>query len=182
LWELYHQGDLRAFRELWWTRHRAVLEARARQWSGHDDARAGEALDRTEVKLRRPKAWKSYVPTNRWLPWASRVLLNTVKDMYRRDRRHKTTPLEVDNLTAPAIDNNLRDWDIEVDDVTDCLNRLLPQQRKILILHFYEDKGTNEIAGQLGIPNYSVSKSKTSALDRLRRCLSRKMERGRNPR
>ena len=163
---LYRMGDTRAFEELWWTRHRTVLEARARAWSFRDDDLAAEALEQTENKLRQPEKWSSYDPTQPWLPWASQVLRRTVIDTHRRGARRATVPLEEDGPADRSGDDPWTRMDIQ-----NCLDRLSALHKRVLILRFYSHKTNEETATILGITGPRASQHKTVALRQLKECL-----------
>jgi RNA polymerase sigma-70 factor (ECF subfamily) len=96
---------------------------------------------------------------------ASRMLAVNVK---RRDRRRKALieaiPVEHPIVSAaPAM--------IDEQELEGCLSRLAERERTVVLLTFYGDRSSQEIAQALGIKEGNVRVIRSRAIDRLRACM-----------
>jgi RNA polymerase sigma-70 factor (ECF subfamily) len=97
---------------------------------------------------------------------ASRLLAVNMK---RRDRRREALlaafPIEHPAVSAaPAI--------MDEQELEACLSTLAERERTVVLLTFYGDRSSREIAQTLGISEGNVRVIRSRAIDRLRGCLS----------
>ena len=69
----------------------------------------------------------------------------------------------MEEFTIPEPDNNT---------LTHCLHRLLERERSVLVMTFYADKSTQEVAVQLGLSSENVRVIRHRALGRIRDCMT----------
>ena len=69
----------------------------------------------------------------------------------------------MEEFTIPEPDNNK---------LTHCLHRLLERERSVLVMTFYADKSTQEVAVQLGLSSENVRVIRHRALGRIRDCMT----------
>lgn len=116
------------------------------------------------------KAWRNfhrYDPRQRFLPWLVTICLNLHRDRGRRHKRwlarfvERFTPerpgpdLEQVGSGAPAADETMVQRE-ELKMLSDCLDTLADPLRIPLVLHYYFDWSTEEIAAVLEIPPGTV--------------------------
>ncbi|MFQ6093692.1 MAG: RNA polymerase sigma factor [bacterium] len=92
--------------------------------------------------------------------------LNEMEDM-AEDRGNELQRLVAEE-EAEILDNKKRA-------VQECIKRLNQSRQNILILYFYENLSTAEIARRMGITTGNARKRKHDALAALKKCLKRKM-------
>jgi RNA polymerase sigma-70 factor (ECF subfamily) len=102
---------------------------------------------------------------------ASRMLAVNMK---RRDRRREALleafPIEHPAVSAaPAI--------IDEQELEACLSTLAERERTVVVLTFYGDRSSREIAQTLGISEGNVRVIRSRAIDRLRACMVAAAER-----
>jgi RNA polymerase sigma-70 factor (ECF subfamily) len=97
-------------------------------------------------------------------PWLSRLTVNASYDLLRR-RKHvrQALPLEV----APAM---IADWGSPVDriDLAAAYGRLPPEQRAVVVLHYYLGLPLDEVAITLSVPPGTVRSRLNTALRSMR--------------
>jgi RNA polymerase sigma-70 factor (ECF subfamily) len=125
----------------------AVGEAVARAWSGFDSLRDEE----------------------RFGPWLTRIVVNICRDRLRRRRVIPFVPLgnhepEGADPFASALAR---------DAVGRALRLLGPDQRAVVVLHYWNDRSVAEIARILGIPSGTVKWRLRAACRRMRPELER---------
>jgi RNA polymerase sigma-70 factor (ECF subfamily) len=64
------------------------------------------------------------------------------------------------------------DPEIETAHLTRCLQQLLERERTILVMTFYAEKATQEVALQLGLSSENVRVIRHRALGRVRDCMT----------
>lgn len=96
---------------------------------------------------------------------ASRMLSVNVK---RRDRRREAM-LEAFPTAHPAVSAPPAVMDEE--DLEGCLSTLAGRERSVVLLTFYGDRSSREIAQTLGISEGNVRVIRSRAIDRLRACM-----------
>ena len=97
---------------------------------------------------------------------ASRMLAVSLK---RRDRRREAL-LEAFSIEQPAVSAAPAVRDDE--ELEGCLAALAERERTIVLLTFYGDRSSREIAQTLGISEGNVRVIRSRAIDRLRACMA----------
>jgi RNA polymerase sigma-70 factor (ECF subfamily) len=96
--------------------------------------------------------------------WLSRLTINATYDLMRRRRRvRQTVPLEVASAVAgDSVDT--------VDGIVlaDAYARLPPEQRAVIVLHYYLGLPLDEVADTLGVPPGTVRSRLHTALRSMR--------------
>ena len=95
----------------------------------------------------------------------SRMLAGST-DRKTRRRENLTAQFHVPELYAEQVDAS---GDIEV--MERCLHALADRDRRVLLLTFYAEKTSAEIAGELGVTGTVVRVARHRALGRLRDCV-----------
>lgn len=165
-------------------RHLRDLHARATRLCGGDPHRADDALQQLDLRLWEARA--RYQPAKgRWRTWAMTVLNNGIIDEIRkRGRLTEVTPAAADSesptdpLDRLAADGPAPDWSSHHAELkaamTDCLDRLPPEQRTVLILNTLEGLTLDQIAAEYDIPAKTVGTRVYRARHQMRDCLRRK--------
>jgi RNA polymerase sigma-70 factor (ECF subfamily) len=96
---------------------------------------------------------------------ASRMLAVNLK---RRDRRREAL-LEAFSIEHPAVSAAPAIMDEQ--EVEGCLSTLAERERTVVLLTFYGDRSSREIAQALGISEGNVRVIRSRAIDRLRACM-----------
>lgn len=96
---------------------------------------------------------------------ASRMLAVNLK---RRDRRREAL-LEAFSIEHPAVSAAPAIMDEQ--EVEGCLSTLAERERTVVLLTFYGDRSSREIAQALGISEGNVRVIRSRAIDRLRGCM-----------
>jgi RNA polymerase sigma-70 factor (ECF subfamily) len=125
----------------------AAGDAVARAWSGFDGLR----------------------DEDRFGPWLTRIVVNVSRDRLRRRRVIPFVPLGDDEPEAadPFASALARDA------VGRALRLLGPEQRAVVVLHYWNDRSVGEIARILGIPSGTVKWRLRAACRRMRPELER---------
>jgi RNA polymerase sigma-70 factor (ECF subfamily) len=116
------------------------------------------AEDATQEAL--VNAWR-YLPSlrdpDRFEAWLYRLLVNACRTQLRRDRRHRVVEIDVLDASRDAADpgRSLADRD----QLERGFQRLDPDQRAVVILHYYRGYSVPEVAEIVGIP-LGTAKSK----------------------
>ena len=95
----------------------------------------------------------------------SRMLADATRRKARR-RESLTTRFHVQELYADAM----RPAD-DIDVVERCLQALADRDRRVLVLTFYAEKTSSEIAEELGVTHTLVRVTRHRALERMRHCV-----------
>jgi RNA polymerase sigma-70 factor (ECF subfamily) len=133
--------DERSFRQLY-DRHTPALYGMAIRLSGNEtDAqdRVQETWIRACSRVERFR-WESALRT-----WLTGILINCVREQYRRRFDLESEAADVDILAAPIADGS------NVASLNDALARLPDGYRHVLVLHDVEGYTHEEIAALLGI-------------------------------
>ncbi len=114
----------------------------------HDDVRADDAVQDALVG-----AWRDIAALrdpDRFEVWLRRLLIHACYREARRDRARGRIELHVPVLDAPAPDaiGDVADRD----ELERAFLRLAPDQRALIVLHYYLDLPVSETADVLGIP------------------------------
>lgn len=103
--------------------------------------------------------------------WIYRIARTAVTDRLRRQYR---SPIAVDEETEPATHDLAMERFIESDHLADALHKLHPQDREVLVLHYFEHLSMTEVAGVCGVP---VGTAK-SRMNRARKSLRQSLDSG----
>lgn len=93
-----------------------------------------------------------------------------VRDWWKGAARHDRL-LQEFARGLPTMEE-LATLELDNDKLTDCLGRLLERERSVLVMTFYAEKTTNEVAGQLGLSAENVRVIRHRALWRVRACMT----------
>jgi RNA polymerase sigma factor (sigma-70 family) len=139
----------------------AAQEASARAWAKFDSLR-----DRTAFE-----------------PWFRRILVNECRDRLRRRGRVRFVRLERDDRSDDAPDDPSADDPFASTLARDALGRALgvldPEERAVVVLHYWHDLTTAEIADTLGMRQGTVKFRLHSAYGAMRRQLQRSAQEAR---
>jgi RNA polymerase sigma-70 factor, ECF subfamily len=105
----------------------------------------------------------------RFEPWLHRLLLNACVDEARRGRRWKLN-VELREVTDRGLGDPMRDA-ADRDQLERGFRRLAPDQRAILVLHYYLGASVPEIATTLSVPLGTAKSRLHRAVDALRSAL-----------
>jgi RNA polymerase sigma-70 factor, ECF subfamily len=137
------------FREHWRDVWRAAYAVTWRRELANDAAQ--EAFVRAVTRGR-------YDPSRPFRPWVTKIAVNLAIDELRRERR-----------LAPEVPTTAVEDPPEADDaVARAVARLEPDRRTVVVLHYWLDFQTPEIAELLGLPLGTVASRLSRALDQLR--------------
>ena len=113
-----------------------------------DPDEAKDAVQKTLVR-----AWRD-LPTlrtaDRFDAWLHRLLVRACIDEARRLRRHRVD-VELASIDMPAIGDH-SSMLVDRDQLERGFDRLEPEERALIVLHYYLDLPLPEVAGALGIP------------------------------
>ena len=137
----------------------------------HDQALAEDAVQETFIKAyRKLDQFRGNANVKTWL---SSIAINCCRDMYRGSWfRHIDRSVSIDQLPARA-----EEADPGEDAVTVEVMRLPVRLREVVLLYYFEDMNTNEIAETLRISQQAVSGRLLRARAKLRKALG-EAERG----
>ena len=142
----------------------------AYQLAGYILGHAAEAEDAAGEAVAR--AWSRFDglrDEERFGPWLTRILVNVCRD---RMRRRRIAPFVALGAAEPeAADQFARA--LARDAVGRALLLLSPDQRAVVVLHYWNDRSVAEIAGILGIPSGTVKWRLRAACRRMRPELER---------
>ena len=163
----------RAFTELWNYLFPIVL------YKTHDAALAQDLAQQSLEKI-----WKHLTQCKdpaSFLGWASMILVNEIRDWFRKNKHATLDPIDVIDETEPnqvSVKSEGTETErVENDDLRrqllDVIEKCLkdPRQRVILIESFLNERGYKEIAEMLGITIGNVHVLRHRALQTLRKCL-----------
>lgn len=81
-------------------------------------------------------------------PWLCRITANVCRDMLRRQHRRQMVPLSENLAAAPYDEDGLA--------LRQAMERLSPQQRAAVALHYFDGLSVEEVSRALGIPKGTV--------------------------
>jgi len=143
---------------------------RAYQLAGYLLGHASEAEDAAGEAVAR--AWARFDglrDEDRFRPWLTRIVVNVCRDRLRRRRIAPFVPLgDVEPEAADPFATVLAR-----DAVGRVLRLLGPDQRAVVVLHYWDDRSVGEIARTLGIPSGTVKWRLRAACRRMRPELER---------
>lgn len=112
-----------------------------------------------------PKTPRTYAE---FRPWLYKIVVNLVRDHYRRERRlHQT----LGNETAIADPVFVAEWNEKKQDLARAIATLSTREREVIYLRFFDDTSHKEVAGILGVPEIAIRVLLHRALRKLRRIL-----------
>ena len=109
------------------------------------------------------KAWEKRFTLRdpgQFKPWVMRILTNRCRDGLRRRKRYSFYPLEEEAATVEMPQHSL---------VWEAVDRLKPEQRAAVLLHYVDGYSMQEISQALGVPEGTVKTRMRSA----RKCMSK---------
>jgi RNA polymerase sigma factor (sigma-70 family) len=144
----------------------------AYQLAGYLLGGAGEAEDAAAEAVAR--AWGRFDglrDDDRFGPWLTRIVVNVCRDRLRRRRIVPFVPLDPDEPAAEGADPFASA--LARDAVGRALRLLGPDQRAVVVLHYWNDRSVAEIASILRIPSGTVKWRLRAACRRMRPELER---------
>lgn len=128
----------------------------------HDPALAEDAVQETFLKAYR--ALPQYREEAGEKTWLSRIAINVCRDMHRTGWfRHIDRSVALDALPEPAVELQPGDHDLTL-----AVMRLPIRLRECVLLYYFEDMNTVEIAQTLHISQQAVSSRLKRAREKLR--------------
>jgi RNA polymerase sigma-70 factor (ECF subfamily) len=131
-------------------------------------------LARDAVQNALVRAWRDLPglrDPDRFDAWLHRILVNTCLDEARR-RRRRPIEVEIDPIDEPADAADDARRLADRDQVERALNRLDPEHRALVVLHYYLGYPLPEAASSLGISLPAAKSRLHRAMDGLRRTLA----------
>ena len=138
------------FRLYWRDVWRAAYALTSRRELANDVAQ--EAFTRAVARSER------YDSTRPFRPWVTKIAVNLAIDELRRERRLGSERPDHQEVPPPEVD----------DTVARAVLRLDLDRRAVVVLHYWLDLSTPEIAQLLDIPRGTVASRLSRALDQLR--------------
>lgn len=83
-------------------------------------------------------------------PWLMRILANLVRDHFRGQRRRRSADFDVDLVAAPEVASPLEERE-RVHLAHRALATLREPQRRVVQLHWFEERPFPELANELGL-------------------------------
>lgn len=119
-------------------------------------------------------------PADKFEFWSRRIMINTVIDDYRRNKKHKDNAIttdfsEADHL-APSIEWNEAESQLAVEDLHGMLNQLPELRRKVFNLYAIDGYPHKEIADMLGIKEGNSKWHLSTARKELRLMLAESLQ------
>ncbi|MBQ8094844.1 MAG: RNA polymerase sigma factor [Clostridia bacterium] len=112
------------------------------------------------------KAWekrKTLRDIRQFRPWMARILSNRCKDILRKRKIWSFFPLEEDTAQTEMPQSG--------NEVADAMNKLKPELRMIMTLHYVDGYSIQEMAETLGIPTGTIKTRMRNARKQLSRML-----------
>lgn len=130
-----------------------------------DEDQARDAVQETFLKAY--KALPSFRGACSEKTWLLKIAMNTCRDMRRsawfRHVDRRITPDQIPNAFSTAEDSNL--------EIMSEIMQLPPKLKEVIMLYYWKDMQTNEIAAVLGIAQSSVTDRLKRARNRLKTML-----------
>lgn len=168
----YQRGDQAAFRALF--QHYAPVVLRlGRRHLGNDDS-ARELVQQTFLKLHGSR--HDYREGERLHPWLMTIVMNLIRDQWRRNKRKPTAPLEREPVAperpaAESLEAQQRAAGLHV-----ALGQLTERQREVVELHWFQDHSFAEVARMVGSTEGAVRVQAHRAYTALRGLLKEKRD------
>lgn len=169
----YVRGDADAHRRLF-ERLAPVLLAVARKRL-RDEAEAEDCVQKAFLAIHRAR--HDFRPGAKVRPWVFTITLNLVRDAFRRRKRQRESPLELDGRRDPfehPDDPVERSEDARL--VRRALASLPDSQRRAIELHWIEERPFTEVAELEGATLSAVKVRAHRGYRRMRRYFERVME------
>jgi RNA polymerase sigma factor (sigma-70 family) len=120
----------------------------------HNDDDAAELLNQGFLKIL--NNLKAYDETKPFDKWAKSILINTIIDDFRKNKKYKTTYTVSDELEASTslhpVDVNTAESKISVNEMLTQIRRLPDGCREVFNLYVFEDMSHKQISETLSIP------------------------------
>jgi RNA polymerase sigma-70 factor (ECF subfamily) len=147
LMQAYVAGDERAFDALFEHYAPTVLRLGRRHLGSEEDAR--ELVQQTFLRLH--GARRDYKPDEPLHPWLMTIVMNLVRDHWRRRRRKPSTTLEHEPA-APLVEEGASiERRQRAEELHAALGSLSASQREVIELHWLQERPFAEVARVLGI-------------------------------
>jgi RNA polymerase sigma-70 factor (ECF subfamily) len=104
-------------------------------------------------------------------PWIVTITMNLARDLLRRRGRWRESDVDDLPLVAPDVTGGAREQADEQARVRAALARLAPEQREVIVLHWFEDMPFNEIAQVVGTTPAAARVRAHRGYERLRKLL-----------
>ena len=118
-----------------------------------------------EALLSAWRGWAQLRDPGRFDAWFDRILVNVCTEQLRRRARRHTVEL-TDKLGITGDSDAT--WTAERDEIGAALHGLSAEQRTVVVLRYWADLPTDEIAARLGVPAGTVRSRLHYALEALR--------------
>ena len=173
LMQAYAAGDRRAFRVLFERYAPTLLRVARRHLPGEDDAK--EVVQQTLFQLH--AARRDFDTSRRFRPWLLTILMNLVRQYYRRRKRRPEVDLEhaPEPQDSTATDAPLQSAQ-SASLVRNAMQELPSGQRDVLVLHWLEERPYAEVGEILGLSEAAVRVRAHRAYGKLREILSPALE------
>ena len=136
----------------------------------HDRALAQDAVQETFLKAYR--SLRTFRHDANEKTWLTRIAINCCRDIHRSGWfRHTDRSVTPDMLPEPAVQPSDEDNALTVE-----IMKLPQRLREVILLYYFEDMTTPEIAGTLRISQQAVSDRLVRARTRLRKALGKEFE------
>jgi RNA polymerase sigma-70 factor (ECF subfamily) len=162
LMKRYADGDAAAFEELF-SRYEQRAYAFFFRRTGSDD-RAKDLYQELFLRLHRSR--DSYDSTRPFAPWFFRIAGRLLVDDLRRAFRNREVSLP--DHDAPRVDGDAEQRVEQAQQVGWLLDRLSPEERRVLVAAKVEGVGYAELARDLGKSVAAVKKLASRAMQRIR--------------
>ncbi|MBI3726088.1 RNA polymerase sigma factor [bacterium] len=159
----YVAGDASAFREIF-RRYGPVLQGMLRRKVGHE-ADAQDLLQQTFLQFHRARF--DFAPGNLVRPWLITIALNLGRELGRKRRIRRETPLEADPACAPSVSQPL-DAREDRERVRAALLRLPESHREVIELHWFQGLPFSQVSSILGASINAVKVRAHRGYERLR--------------
>lgn len=112
-----------------------------------------DALQETFIKVY--QKYHSFQGKSEQKTWLTRIAINTCKDILRKRQREEKLHIE-DQQAVEYYSNRICDINSEKLMVTTAIQELPRELREVVILYYYQELSTKEIANILRIPRTTV--------------------------
>lgn len=167
LMKAYVAGDDDAFDELFLRYSPTILRLGRRHLGSEEDAR--ELLQQTFLRAHGGR--HDYRPGERLHPWLMTIVMNLVRDQWRRRKRKPTAPLEHEPRAPLAEEGQSIERQRRVDGLHAALAKMPTAQREILELHWFQEQPYAQVAAMLDITEGAARLRAHRAYGRLKRLL-----------
>lgn len=105
-------------------------------------------------------------------PWIMTIAMNLVREHWRKTKRRKTTPLEMDSRPAPAPEFMPLEESQRAKLLRAALDRLPTSQREVVELHWFQERPYAEVAKIIGTSEGAVRVRAHRAYNTLKQLLA----------